>query len=142
MKEKLSNIKSNKGFTATDIVVAVIIIILFVGLITTVFYNYYLSTAAKNRNAMATNCLIDVIENVKQMNYDDISEQTVASLVEQMIEDGSIPDGYTVSAEVQKYNETEGNTDKLDLIKTLKVKIEYTVSNKKEEFEMSTLITK
>lgn len=142
MKEKLLDIKSNKGFTATDIVVAVIIIILFVGLITTVFYNYYLSTAAKNRNAMATNCLIDVIENLKQINYDNINAETVDSLLEQLIEDGSIPKGYTVSAQIQKYNETEGNTDKLDLIKILKVKIEYTVSNKKEEFEMSTLITK
>lgn len=142
MNKNELNLKNNKGFTTTDIVVAVVIIMLFIGIITTVFYNYYLSIAAKNRNSIATNCTIDVIENIKKMNYDEINTENVNSLIEQFVQDGTIPQGYNVIPELKKYNETVGNTEKLDIIKTLKVKVEYTVSNKQEQIEISTIITK
>ena len=49
MKIRVQNIKKNKGFTTADIVVAIVVLMIFVGMITTLFYNFYLSTTAKNR---------------------------------------------------------------------------------------------
>ena len=46
------------------------------------------------------------------------------------------------SDEVQKYNELEGNADKKDLIKILKVNVKYTINEKEENFEVTRLITK
>lgn len=132
----------NKGFTATDIIISVIIIVLFVSIITSSFYNYYISTQAKNRKTMATNTIIDVIENVEMMNYDEVTLDSVNDLIEKLTSDGTIPSGYAVSASLQNYNEIAGNEGKKDLIKILKVKVEYDISDKQENFEITRLITK
>ena len=76
MKIRMQNIKRNKGFTTADIVVSIVVLMIFVGMITTLFYNFYLSTTAKNRNAMATNYIVDVIEEIKAMNYDEVQKDT------------------------------------------------------------------
>lgn len=135
-------VKENKGFTSTDIVISIIIIIIFVGLITTLFYNFYISTSAKNRNAIALNCIIDVIEQAKMLKYDELNQDKLNELLQNLATNKTIPNGYTVSANLKKYNELEGNENKKDLIKILNVKVEYLVGQKNEKIEISTLITK
>ncbi len=147
MKIKMRNLKKNTGFTTADIVVAIIVMMIFVGLITTLFYNFYLTTTARNRNAMATNYIVDVIEEIKAMNYDDISGDTennnsINELIQQLEVNKKIPKEYTITGKVQKYNEIEGNTDKKDFVKILTVAVEYNVGKKAEKIEISTLITK
>lgn len=147
MKKSKKMIKQNNGFTTADIVVAIIVIMLFVGLITTLFYNFYMTISAKNRNAIATNYIIDVIEEIKSMEYDIVqadagSTTSINQLIEQLEVIKGIPKEYKITGELQKYNELEGNTDKKDLIKILTIKAEYTVGNKNEKIEISTLLTK
>ncbi len=134
--------KDNRGFTTADLVMSIIIIILFISIITTSFYNYYISIQSKNRKTLATNSIIDVIENVEIMNYDDITIEEVNNLINRLNIEGTIPNGYKVTATLQKYNETEGNENKLDVIKILNVKAEYTVNNKQENIEIKRLIYK
>ena len=138
-KQKL---KSNKGITTGDIIISVIIIIMFISIITTSFYNYYLSTQSKTRRTMATNALIDIIENVEMMEYSTVNEEAINTLIEGFITDGTIPSGYNVNFTLTNYNETENNTDKLDLIKILNVKVSYILNDKEETFEITRLITK
>lgn len=141
-KVRKLEIKENKGLTTADIVVAVSIIIIFIGLITSLFYNFYMTTTAKNRNAIATNCLIDVIEEIKTIKYEEIDNDKINLLISNMQENKTIPKGYEINYEIQKYNEIEGNTSKSDLIKILKVSVQYTLGQKEEKIEISTLITK
>lgn len=140
--KKTNYIYSNKGFTTADLVVGIIIIILFISIITTSFYNYYISIQSKNRKAFATNIIIDVIENVEMMNYDDITIDSINDVINNVTTEGNISSGYTVTATLQKYNETEGNENKQDIIKILNVKVEYTVNNKQENIEIKRLILK
>lgn len=142
MKKITTKIRQNKGFTSQDVVISIIIIVIFVSIITTLFYNFYISTSAKNRNAIALNCIIDVIEQAKMLNYDELDETKIEELLETLTSNKTIPNGYEVNVELQKYNELEGNTDKKDLIKILKVKVQYLVGQKTEKIEISTLITK
>lgn len=142
MKKTATKIKQNKGFTSQDVVISIIIIVIFVSIITTLFYNFYISTSAKNRNAIALNCIIDVIEQAKMLKYDELDQTKIEELLGTLKSDKTIPNGYEVSVELQKYNELEGNTDKKDLIKILKVKVQYLVGQKTEKIEISTLITK
>lgn len=136
--KSINKIKAKRGFTTADIVISVIIIMLFIGIITTLYYNFYITTSSKNRNAMATNYLIDIIEEAKILKYEDIDEESIQNI----IINANIPESYAITASIQKYNETEGNTDKIDLIKILKVNVEYSVGDKTEKIEISTLITK
>lgn len=139
---KKQKLKSNKGITTGDIIISIIIIIMFISIITTSFYNYYLSTQSKTRRTMATNALIDIIENVEMMDYSDVDETAINTLIQEFISDGTIPSGYNVSFTLTNYNETENNTDKLDLIKILNVKVSYILNDKEETFEITRLITK
>lgn len=135
-------LKDNKGFTATDITIAVIIILIFVSIITTAYYNYYLTITSKNRNAIATNCIIDVIENVEMMNYEDITQDTLKNKIQELYDNNTLPQQYKVIAVVEKYNETDGNTNKKDLIKKITVTVEYEMGKKTQKLEISRLITK
>lgn len=130
-----------RGVTQTDIVISIIIIILFVSVITTSFYNYYKSIQSKNRVTIATNIAIDVIENVEMMDYDQINNESINTLIEKLKSEGTIMKPYTVTANIQNYNETEGNTNKKNLIKILNVKVIFS-DNKTEDFEITRLITK
>jgi Tfp pilus assembly protein PilE len=142
MKIKVLKNKLNKGITSIDVVISVIIVTLFASIIATLFYNLYITTTARKRNAIATNCLIDVIENVKMMEYSDVDDSGVSKVVQDLINDNTIPQGYNVTSSITKYNETEGNTDKKDLVKILKVSVNYKLGSKEEKIEISTLITK
>lgn len=142
MEKIATKIKQNKGFTTQDIVISIIIIVIFVSIITTLFYNFYLSTSAKNRNAIALNCIIDLIEEAKMLKYDELDQTKIEELLGTLKSNKTIPNGYEVTVQLQKYNELEGNTDKKDLIKILKVKVQYLVGQKTEKIEISTLITK
>lgn len=139
---KIIKLKDDKGFTATDITIAIIIMLIFISIITTAYYNYYLTITSKNRNAVATNCIIDVIENVEMMNYEDITEDTVKAKIQELYDDNILPQQYVVEATVEKYNETDGNTSKKDLIKTITVTVEYKTGKKTQRLEISRLITK
>lgn len=142
MKTIKQKIKQIDGFTPVDIAISVVIIVIFIGLIATLFYNFYLTANDKNRNAMATNCLIDIIEEVKKMDYDQLNTQEVDLLLSSLQHNKTIPNGFTVFAKIQKYNEIEGNEQKLDVIKILQVKVEYRIGQKIQNIEVSTLITK
>lgn len=141
MDKITKKIIATKGFTSTDIVISIIIIVIFVSIITTLFYNFYLTTTAKNRNAIALNCIIDVIEEAKMLKYDELDQTKIEELLGTLKSNKTIPNGYEITVELQNYNELEGNTDKKDLIKILKVKIQYLVGQKTEKIEISTLIT-
>ena len=142
MKNAKQKVKENRGFTLVDIAIGVIVIMFFIGVIATLFYNFYLTASAKNRNALATNCLIDVIEEVKKMDYEQIATQEIDLLISSLQVNKTIPNGFQVSAQVQKYNEMEGNQDKLDIIKILQIRVEYHIGQKTQNIEVSTLITK
>ena len=132
---------SQRGVTSADVIVAVIIIMLFVSVITTGFYNYYKSVQSKNRITIATNIIVDVIENVEMLKYDEVTKENIDNIVKNFESDGTISKSYTVTTDLQNYNETEGNTDKKDLIKILKVKVTYG-DNEIQNFEVTRLTTK
>lgn len=141
-KSKRIKLKDNKGFTMADITISVTIILIFVSIIVTAYYNYYLSITSKNRNTIATNCIIDVIENIEMMQYEDINEENVNKKVQELYKKKIIPNQYEISVVVEQYNTTEGNESKKDLIKTIKVTVQYEIGKKIQKLEISTLITK
>ena len=76
------------------------------------------------------------------MDYDEVNLQTINLKIATLEEEKTIPKGYKVTATVKKYNETEGNTEKMDFIKILTVVVEYEMGKKTEKIEISTLIEK
>ncbi len=138
MKKK--NFLCSKGFTSADIMIAIIIILIFISIISTSFYNYYISVQGKNRRAMATNALIEVIENVEKLSYASVTTEEVNKVINDLKANKTIAEQYTVTATLTNYNQTAGNENKEDLIKILKVTVKFKVGKRDETKEITTLI--
>lgn len=140
-------LKENKGLAASDGLMAVLIIALFTGIIATLLYNIYISNTSLKRMSTANLYLIDVLEYVDKVYYDDVTANNLTDYFNNKFEtdnqvravttenEGNTP--YKVIINVQKYNETEGNTDKLDLVKQITVKVNYKVGNREQKIEVS-----
>lgn len=135
-------LKKENGFTTVDIAIALIIIVGFISIITSGFYNYYISSASVSRNSAALSYTIDVIEAAEEMNYDSVTQNDMDLKIQELYNNKSISSSYNVTATVENYNETEGNTGKLDLIKILTVTVDYDVGKKNEQVQISRLIIK
>ena len=153
MKNK---IKSQKGFAASDGLIAVLIIALFAGLIATVSYNIYLANSSIKRMSKATNYIVDMFEYIDKVYYDYVTvdnltdyfnnkyyyeddkttpkEDSEVKIKEQETEVLSVP--FEASVSIIKYNEQEGNEDKIDLVKEITMQVNYKVGNKSQTIEM------
>ena len=134
-------IKEEKGFTGIDITVAVIIIMLFMTLIGTIFYNITASHRQLERKTEATYIAIDVMEKLKAQNYDDLivgeyNNNTIAKI----LKDEIIEEGYSLKVTIKNYNTPEENS--YDLVKIITVKVEYKVGKNTENVELKTTVTR
>jgi len=128
-------IKNQKGFTAVDVSIALILIMLFVSVIGMLIYNIYISSSASLRGAYALGYAIDIMEKIENTNYDEL-DQTLATTI---VNDLNIPSSYKTSIQIQKYNELAGNESKLDLVKIINLDITYKVGNNEEVLDISRL---
>lgn len=158
----IKNLKKSNGFAATDALIAVLIISLFTGIIATIIYNIYLSNASIKRMGTATGYITSIFENVDKEFYEDI---TIAGLETYIINNQelfSISDNqiniysnnseeitknigktdnplYKIDMAIEYYNKTEGNEEKLDLVKQITVTVTYKLGNKEQEISMKRL---
>lgn len=66
--------KQQNGFTGIDLTVAVLIIMLFVSLITALFYNLYLNSQSIKREAQVNAYVTNIFSTIEQLQYSNISE--------------------------------------------------------------------
>lgn len=144
-------LKDEKGFSGIDITVAVIIIMLFMSLVGTVFYNITISSKALERKTEATYIAVDVIEKIKALDYDGIIvgeynddgiNYTVSNLTGILKNNNQYnpTEGYSLSVKIENYN--PDNESDYDLVKIINVKVEYKVGKNIENVELNTTVTR
>ena len=135
-------LKDNKGVTGADLSVALIVIVLFAGIISALVYNFGMASKAVNRKATATNIAISKIEELKAINtaeqYDNLPAQEIIYKNEsgQTVQSGP----YKVTTQITKYSDLKQGLQ--DVIKIAKVTVEYSVGKENESLDLSTVITK
>lgn len=142
------NLRGNKGITGVDLSVALVIIVLFVGLVATLIYNFGLSSKGVNRTAVATNIAIAKLEELKNQNYDSLQEKTTEYKDESGTTQTNAP--YEVITEITKYAKSDyvknlsaqEIANLQDVIKIAKVTVKYTVGKKIESIDLSTVLIK
>lgn len=158
--------RNNKGITGIDVSVALIIIVIFVGIVTTIVYNFTVSSRKINRKAMATDIAIAKIENLKQAYIADentgTEEGTTTEYAELNESSGNVTfysfasgttTPYTVETKITKYanyNESsyinnltpEEKSAIQNLIKIVEVKVTYSIGNRDENVVIKTAITR
>lgn len=134
------NIKSKKGFTTVDLTIAMIVVLMFVVIMTSISYNVYQTSTEAKRTAVALNYAVDIfehigvvdfgevaasyeileVESLKALEYTDVSSSGVTDKVSGKI--GT----YNIDLTIEDYK-GEG------VIKIITLKITYPVSKKDTE---------
>lgn len=134
-------LKSNKGITGADAVLGVALAILFSGIIATLSYNIYVTSSSLKRSSKALEYITSTFEYVATQYYDNVTEDNIKNYISTKL-DGkiSINEGtpYKAQVSVTKYNQIEGNTDKLDLVKEITMSVTYKLGDKDQTIEIKT----
>lgn len=146
-------LKNEKGIATTDGLVAILVAILFTGIIATLLYNIYIANVSVKRITTANTYIIDIFEQSEKMSYEDV---TAANLItyfnekyynndkkeaQAMSQDGTTDAKYKVIINVQKYNQTQGNQDKEDIVEEITLTVKYKLGNKNQEINMKHIKT-
>ena len=142
-------IKKQEGFVVSDAILAILILIMFTGIITSLIYNIVVTSKKIKINSEQLACITDVFNYAEKLAYDEVTAEKLISYVNEksgnnnLLTAGSdiaeLTTPYKMSIKVEKYNETEGNTEKKDLIKIITLKVETKLSKKNYTTEMKML---
>ena len=128
--------RNNKGFTGVDIAVSVVIFTIFVTVITSMFYNLSVTENRIQRKTEATNLAIKVIETMKVIEFDKLTEGMTINDINNLITDKiEVPNGYNVTVGVD-------NSTYPDVIKIISVQIDYKLGKQDETINIETLVKK
>lgn len=130
-------IKSESGVTGIDISVAIIIILLFVGLITTLIYNYTQNSKEIERKSTATYMIIDILEYAKNSDYSNITDENIKTYISN--ENKLKKDGYQVDCKVESSEDLFGQGAE-DVMKKVTAKVQYSVNGKEQALDIFTII--
>lgn len=134
-------LKSNKGITGADAVLGVALAILFSGIIATLSYNIYVTSSSLKRSSKALEYITSTFEYVATQYYDNVTEDNIKNYISTKLDRKiSINEGtpYKAQVSVTNYNQMEGNTDKLDLVKEITMSVTYKLGDKDQTIEIKT----
>lgn len=126
MKKRLLN--KNKGVTMMDIVVAITLLTLFIGVIGELYYIIAVNNAKIRYNAIATYYTVKIVESIDKIAYEDVTNDLNTGLREQY----DYPDFIDISINVENYN--EGN-----IIKVVTVNAKYNALGTDNNYQIKKL---
>ena len=138
--KNLKNLKKENGMTIIDIVVGMLIIIIFIGILTTSFYRIYKHNASQRIDAVVVDCSIKICEYIDEISYENVNESlnnTIRQTLEDKYEDYLVPENYNIIIDVQNYNLIDSSKD--DVIKIVNVKIQYESIDEQKEYTIKKL---
>lgn len=147
MKAKFS--KKQNGFVVSDAILAILVLIMFTGIITSLIYNVILTSKRIKISSQEIAYITDVFNHVDLMNYDEVTAQNLISYVNQKSDSrNSLSAGYNtyglwtpyrMSINVETYKPTDETIEQKDLIKIINIKVECTLGKKTYSTEMNTM---
>lgn len=132
------NLREQKGFAGSDIIISVIILFIFVSLISTMFYNFNVSGKELERRSEAVNIAVSQIEQIKINGFSQLINGNDISCNKETIEG---KEGYYKIITVEDYADTD-ETKQRDVVKKVNVKITYKFKNQEQNVELSTILSK
>ncbi len=130
----MKNIKSNRGVSITDVVIALIILTIFTGVIGNLIYQIAYNNAALRVNAIAVDYAVKEAEYIDKIAYEDV--QTSNEKITQ-INGEDVLDAFTVKLDVEDY---KGNDEtKQDIIKKVTITVNYNILKDEKSYKIEKL---
>lgn len=128
-KNKQLNIKGNNGITGIDLVVAIIIITIFIGLLTNLMVGLYKQATDIQKSANAMSYATQILEKVDEKTFEEVKD---LNFVENLKNSGeiTIPEGYTVTYEVSDLPDVASEVN--EVMQKVKVRIDYKILNEEK----------
>ena len=128
-KNKKLNIKGNNGITGIDLVVAIIIITIFIGLLTSLMVGLYKQATDIQKSANAMSYATQILEKVDEKTFEEVKD---LNFVENLKNSGeiTIPEGYTVTYEVSDLPDVASEVN--EVMQKVKVRIDYKILNEEK----------
>lgn len=143
LKKKKAN--NDNGIMASDAIIAILIILLFSGFIISLITSITREKIKIKQNSFTTEVVTKIFEYVESLPYSEVTEEKLIEYVnsqnKKSVSAGTSLDSLSTTCKVQinvtRYNQTEGNQDKLDFIKIVTVIVDNTIENKHYSMEAS-----
>lgn len=129
------NLKNEKGFTSVDLGIAMMIVVIFVTIMSSLIYSVYITSTEAKRTATALNYAVAIFENIGALSYSEVYGENVLSTTE----------GVNVTSVESSSNVTTGKIGGYDInlkitdpygdnkVKLITLTITYPVSAKNSE---------
>ena len=136
------NLEKENGVTGVDIAISIAIIMIFVSVIASLFYNVSSESTNLKRRAQATEYAIQEIENLKAKTMDDIANNELSYEIPETNPEEIAP-GYNKSVKIEDYKELKGDDGiEENIIKKITVTVSYKVNGKSESITLEAMVTK
>lgn len=127
-------LKSKRGITGVDAIIAIIAIMIFTSTILALMYNVKMENLKIKAKALASVYMTEILENIGITEYDEVTSENI-ELIPQM------PEALNAKINVSKIIE-EDTTKTEDILKKVTVTISYKIGNKTYQETTQRLKTK
>lgn len=130
-----TNIRKEKGFTTIDVSIALLVIVVFVSIMSSILFSVYSSSTEAKRNAVALNYAVDIFERIGAVSYGQVDEGEILRSLPTINVTGLQTTADGTIAKIGTYDIKLKITDPYndDKIKLVTLTITYPVSAKKTE---------
>ena len=142
-------LKRQTGFVVSEAILAILILIMFTGIITSLIYNIVLTSKRIKISSQEIAYITDIFNHIEIMNYEDVTTENLMAYVNGKDETrnllsaaqniSTLTTPYKMKIEVETYIPTDKSNGTKDLVKTINVKVECTLAKKTYSTEMSTV---
>ena len=129
----MEKLKSNKGISMADVVIALLILIILSGVIGNILYQIAYNNAELRMNAIATDYAVKVAEYIDKIPYENVTNGMQITEIngEQII------DKFNVSIEVENYNNDDSTKE--DIIKKAIITVNYSILKETKNYKIQKL---
>ena len=129
----IKKLKANNGISMTDVIIAMLILCMFVGVIGNLYYQISLQSNTIRFNAIAVYYSVKIAEEIDRISYEDVTN----GLNNTLKTDYEIPDLLNMTVDIQNYNAIDSSKE--DIIKIVTIRAEYKVLNDEKFYEIKKL---
>lgn len=116
---KFNKIKSTRGVSIADIVIAIMVLAIFVGTIGTLISKVVRNNNLIYLNAIATDYTIKISEYIDKIAYSEVNEELKDSVIEKF----DILEQFTPNITIENYSDLEEGKE--DIIKIVTITMDY-----------------
>lgn len=139
------NLRQNKGIGATDAIIAIVILMIFTGIIVSISYNIYVQSNFIKRNEQATNYIVEIFEYAEGLIFEDLDAEKMIDYINDKYENVKAINGIYVEGVKKEAPYTifiNVNDEYPGFIKQIDITVMYKLGGKNRIINMKTLVNK